>query len=136
MQDHRVGGVSEEAKRMRLFPFSLEGNAQKWYKGQGLEKIGTWAILRHGFIKKYFSPQKEFDLKNQILRLKEDPKRHCHNHGGDWDLVERCPQMGVLREYQVCVLYMKSYRRCDIWMLPLEVGSFTWNHKPIEIFSS
>jgi len=54
----KIAGVPDEAIRLNLFSFSLEGEAKRWlhsFKGNSLK---TWEEVVEKFLKKYFPESK------------------------------------------------------------------------------
>jgi len=45
---------TEDALRMRLFPFSLKEKAKYWLTSLETNSITFWAQMQHEFLKKYF----------------------------------------------------------------------------------
>ena len=50
----KYNGVSDDAIRLRLFPFTLKDRAKAWLNSQPLASIITWDNLVRGFLAKYF----------------------------------------------------------------------------------
>ena len=50
----RVNAVSDDAIRLRLFPFSLKDRAKEWLNSLPTGSISDWAILAQKFLAKYF----------------------------------------------------------------------------------
>jgi len=73
----RLQNFSEDALRMRLFPFSLKDKAKYWLNSLATNSITSWAQKQHEFLKKYFTIGKT----NQI--------RRCPHHVvPKWQLVQ------------------------------------------------
>jgi len=51
----RLQNISEDALRMRLFPFSLKDRAKYWLNSLETNSITSWAQMQHEFLKKYFT---------------------------------------------------------------------------------
>ena len=62
----KFNGVSEDAIRLRLFPFSLAGKARQWLITLPKECITTWDELVRRFVDKYFPPSKTAKLRANI----------------------------------------------------------------------
>ena len=62
----RINGVSEDAIRLRLFPFILKGKAKEWLLYLPAGSIITWDALVEKFLAKYFPPAKIAELRNNI----------------------------------------------------------------------
>ncbi|KAF7802333.1 uncharacterized protein G2W53_041444 [Senna tora] len=67
--------VSEDAIRLRLFPFSLKDKAKHWLTTR--DNIATWDQMSKEFLKKYFPAGIDHNFQNQVLSaLKNlDPMR-------------------------------------------------------------
>ncbi|KAF7839469.1 uncharacterized protein G2W53_007951 [Senna tora] len=58
--------VSDDAIRLRLFPFSLKDKAKIWLHCLPEGSITTWEGLTQHFLTKYFLPKKSAKLRNDI----------------------------------------------------------------------
>ncbi|KAF7814932.1 uncharacterized protein G2W53_028901 [Senna tora] len=59
-------GVSDDAIRLRLFPFSLRDKAKVWLQSLPEGSISTWEELAQQFLTKYFPPGKTAKMRNDI----------------------------------------------------------------------
>jgi hypothetical protein len=50
----KVDGNSEEAKRLRLFPFSLTDDAKEWFDSLPAGSITTWNEMEDKFLERFF----------------------------------------------------------------------------------
>ena len=65
-----IKNVSTDASRLRLFPFSLLGNAKQWfYANKG--EITTWEKCANAFLKKFFSMGKTSTLRGKISSFQQ-----------------------------------------------------------------
>ena len=55
---YNLPGVDQEAIRLRLFPFSLTGEATLWLAELPRRYITTWQELRNQFLERFFPPSK------------------------------------------------------------------------------
>jgi Retrotransposon gag protein len=62
----KVNGVTDDAIRLRLFPFSLAGKTRAWLQSLTIDTITTWDQLAEVFLAKYFPPTKTALLRTQI----------------------------------------------------------------------
>ena len=62
----KYNGVTEDAIRLRLFPFSLRDRASQWLSSLARGSITTWDQLTNQFLAKYFPPAKSAKLRNDI----------------------------------------------------------------------
>ncbi|CAM8998447.1 unnamed protein product [Rhodiola kirilowii] len=67
----KINGVSEDAKLLRLFPFSLTGKAKDWLRSQTPDSFTTWEELAVAFLNKYFPPSKTAYYRNQITNFSQ-----------------------------------------------------------------
>ena len=54
----KYNGVSDDAIRLRLFPFTFKDKAKAWLNSQPPASITTWDLLAKAFLAKYFPPSK------------------------------------------------------------------------------
>ena len=52
----KINGATDDAIKLRLFPFSLRGRAKQWLSSQPKASIDTWNLLVEKFLAKYFPP--------------------------------------------------------------------------------
>ena len=50
----KINGVTDDAIRLRLFPFSVRDKVQLWLASLPNESITTWDQLKQAFLHKYF----------------------------------------------------------------------------------
>ena len=53
-----MNGVSADAIRLRLFPFSLRDKAKLWLSSLAPNSITSWDLLSKAFLTKYYPPGK------------------------------------------------------------------------------
>ncbi|KAI9200337.1 hypothetical protein LWI28_006170 [Acer negundo] len=63
----KINGVTEEAIKLRLFPFSLKDKAKSWLHTLPPNSITTWTDMANKFLQKYFPPSKMVQLRNDIM---------------------------------------------------------------------
>ncbi|GKF03954.1 retrovirus-related pol polyprotein from transposon TNT 1-94 [Tanacetum coccineum] len=61
--------VPDDAIKLMLFPFSLEGAARIWLEKEPPRSIHTWEDLVSKFVNYFFPPSKTTNLKNDITNL-------------------------------------------------------------------
>ena len=62
-------GVTDDAIRLQLFPFSLNNKAKAWLNSLPPGTITTWDGLVCSFLTKYFSPAKSANMRNDITNF-------------------------------------------------------------------
>ncbi|CAM8972960.1 unnamed protein product [Rhodiola kirilowii] len=67
----KINGVSDDAKLLRLFPFSLLGRARDWLRSQTPDSLTTWEELVVAFLNKYFPPSKTAYYRGLIMNFEQ-----------------------------------------------------------------
>jgi len=62
----KLNGMSTDAIRLWLFPFSLKDKASDWLQNEEPNSFTTWAILSRAFLSKYFPLGKTTKLRTKI----------------------------------------------------------------------
>ena len=62
----KYNGVSDDAIRLRLFPFTLKDRAKALLNSQPPASITTWDLLARAFLAKYFPPAKAVKIMKEI----------------------------------------------------------------------
>ena len=63
----KYNGVTEDAIRLILFPFSLRDAAKSWLNSLPANSITTWQELCQKFLSKFFPLEKQAKLRNEIV---------------------------------------------------------------------
>nr|GEW05603.1 reverse transcriptase domain-containing protein [Tanacetum cinerariifolium] len=66
-------GVSDDALRLSLFPYSLTHHATTWYDRLPRNFIHTFGDMMRKFLSKYFSPSMVIKLRNEITKFRQEP---------------------------------------------------------------
>ena len=64
----KYNGVTDDAIRLRLFPFSLRDKAKSWLNSLPSRSITTWDVLAQKFLTKFFPPAKKPRLQDYESR--------------------------------------------------------------------
>nr|GEX32125.1 DNA-directed DNA polymerase [Tanacetum cinerariifolium] len=98
--------VANDAIKLMLFPYSLEGAARIWYEKEPPNSILTWDYLVNKFINQFFHPSKTTHLKNKISRFIQ---RFEETFGEAWDrfkeMLRACPHHGFSELTQIDTFY-------------------------------
>ncbi|XP_058733173.1 uncharacterized protein LOC131604769 [Vicia villosa] len=94
----KCNGVTPEAIRMQLFPWSLADKATTWLDSLPDESITTWDGVKQKFLNKYFPPGKDAKIQAEITNFSQfeeawerlqDKLRSCPHHGFEkWQILE------------------------------------------------
>nr|GEZ34507.1 reverse transcriptase domain-containing protein [Tanacetum cinerariifolium] len=100
------GDVPNDAIKLMLFPYSLEGAARIWYEKEPPNSILTWDDLVNKFVNQFFPPSKTTYLKNEISRFTQ---RYEETFGEAWDhfkeMLRACPHHGFSELTQIGTFY-------------------------------
>nr|GEV13067.1 reverse transcriptase domain-containing protein [Tanacetum cinerariifolium] len=98
--------VPNDAIKLMLFPYSLEGAAGIWYKKEPPNSILTWDDLVNQFVNQFFPPSKITHLKNEISRFTQ---RFKETYGEAWErlkeMLRACPYHGFSELTQIDTFY-------------------------------
>ncbi|KAL0299026.1 UNVERIFIED_CONTAM: hypothetical protein Sradi_6562400, partial [Sesamum radiatum] len=99
----RFNGVSSDAIRLRIFPFSLCDTAKDWLQSLPAGSITTWAALTQKFLAKYFPPAKTAKMLNEITSFVQLDRESLYDA---WErfksMLRKCPhhELPVWRQVQ------------------------------------
>ncbi|XP_039126979.1 uncharacterized protein LOC120263149 [Dioscorea cayenensis subsp. rotundata] len=91
----KINSVSDDAIRLRLFPFSLRGAVYRWLTSLALGSITTWKDMVEKFLARYFPPSKAVRLRQEISSFRQgDTETLFEAHERFKDLLRMCPHHG------------------------------------------
>ncbi|XP_076944609.1 uncharacterized protein LOC143615351 [Bidens hawaiensis] len=97
----KIQGCTDDAVRLRLFPFSLRGAALEWLEALPSGSITTWNQLVEQFLLQYFPPGKTARYRAKITGFRVDYDESLH---AAWErfkgLLRKCPHHGLSRGLQ------------------------------------
>nr|GEW92878.1 reverse transcriptase domain-containing protein [Tanacetum cinerariifolium] len=98
--------VPNDAIKLMLFPYSLEGAARIWYEKELPNSILTWDDLVNKFVNQFFPPSKTTHLKNEISRFTQSFEE---TFGEAWErfkeMLRACPHHGFSELTQIDTFY-------------------------------
>ncbi|KAL5570177.1 hypothetical protein UlMin_026752 [Ulmus minor] len=99
-------GVTDDAIRLRLFPFSLNSKAKAWLTSLPPGTITTWEGLVRSFLTKYFPPAKSAKMRNDITNFFQQDQESLYEAWERYkDLLRKCPHHGLPLWMQVQTFY-------------------------------
>ena len=113
----KYNGVSSDAIRLRLFPFSLRDKARCWLQSLPSGSITTWNDLAQKFLAKFFPPAKTAKLRTDIQTfLQFDAETLYEAWERFKDMLRRCPHHGLPKWLVVQTFYngLNSHTRINI----------------------
>ncbi|GJW91418.1 reverse transcriptase domain-containing protein, partial [Tanacetum coccineum] len=72
-QSMKVNGVSDDALRLHLFPYSLQDRAAEWFDRLPRNSINSFDQMAKIFLGKYFPPSMVTKLRNDITNFRQRP---------------------------------------------------------------
>ncbi|GKB73149.1 reverse transcriptase domain-containing protein [Tanacetum coccineum] len=72
-QHMKQNGVSDDALRLSLFPYSLTHHAIAWYDRLPRNSIHSFDDMMRKFLSKYFPPSMVIKLRNEIMKFEQKP---------------------------------------------------------------
>ncbi|XP_075521435.1 uncharacterized protein LOC142554656 [Primulina tabacum] len=88
----KFNGVSDDAVRLRLFPFSLRDKAKSWLNCLLVGSITTREDMAKEFLLKYFPPSKTMKLRADITTFSQFEQESLYEAWERYrDLLQRCP---------------------------------------------
>ncbi|XP_062116773.1 uncharacterized protein LOC133830740 [Humulus lupulus] len=92
----KFNGVSDDAIRLRLFPFSLRDRAKSWLISLQANSINTWEELAQKFLSKFFPPTKAAKLRGEINNFYQNEGESLYDAWERFkDLLRKCPHHGI-----------------------------------------
>ena len=126
----RIANFSDDALRLRLFPFSLNDKAKDWFNALESNSIGTWAQMEAVFLKKYFPPGKTNALRRAITGFVQNDGEGFHE---TWerlkDLLRQCPHHKVPKWQLVQTFYDGLNERQRTLVDASCGGTFMWKNE-------
>ncbi|GKA99859.1 reverse transcriptase domain-containing protein [Tanacetum coccineum] len=105
-QHMKQNGVSDDALRLSLFPYSLTHHAIAWYDRLPRNSIHFFDDMMRKFISKYFPPSMVTKLRNEITKFKQKPDESLFEAWERYKLsIDRCPNHNMLLVTQIDMLY-------------------------------
>ena len=104
----KIQNFSDDALRLKLFPFSLKDKAKHWLNSLDSITISTWDHLQREFLKKYFPIEKINQIRKAITSFSQLEGKLFHE---TWerlrDLIRKCPHHAVPK-WQLCQCFYDS----------------------------
>ncbi|KAK5803030.1 hypothetical protein PVK06_030670 [Gossypium arboreum] len=130
----KINGISNDAIRLRLFPFSLRNKSKQWLNSLPRWSITTWEQMTEKFLLKYFPPAKTAKLRNDIFSFVQIDLEILYDSWERYkDLLRRCPHHGLPLWLQVQTFY-NDVNPSTIQMIDAAAGGTINNKTPEEAY--
>ncbi|GJV24399.1 reverse transcriptase domain-containing protein [Tanacetum coccineum] len=105
-QSMKVNGVSDDALRLHLFPYSLQDRAAEWFDRLPRNSINSFDQMAKIFLGKYFPPSMVTKLRNDITNFRQRPDESLFEAWERYKLsIDRCPNHNMLPVTQIDTFY-------------------------------
>nr|GEY40573.1 reverse transcriptase domain-containing protein [Tanacetum cinerariifolium] len=105
-QSIKVNGVTDEALRLYLFPYSLTQHATAWFDRLPKNSINTFEQIAKMFLGKYFPPSMVKKLRNEITNFRQRLDESLFEAWEHYKLsIDRCPNHNFLPVTQIDTFY-------------------------------
>jgi hypothetical protein len=95
--------VTEDHKKLRLFPFSLTGPAKDWLQCLPRGTIATWKELKDKFLQRFFTNTLFQKRKSEILSFKQHETGSLREAYERFKLLmRRCPNHIISASFDRC----------------------------------
>ena len=102
----KMNGVTEDALRLHLFPFSLKDKAKIWLKTQLAGSFMTWDDLAKAFLAKYFPPSTTTKIMTEITAFWQNDNESMSEAWERFTNLHRiCPHHGLPKDVLIRTFY-------------------------------
>ena len=102
----KSNGVSNDAIRLLLFPFSLRDKARSWLHSLPPQSLTSWNQVAQSFLEKFFPFAKTIQMRNEIFPFRQYEGESLHEVWERFkDLLHRCPHHGISKVDLLCTFY-------------------------------
>ncbi|XP_074283651.1 uncharacterized protein LOC141608188 [Silene latifolia] len=93
---YKANRVTDDAIRLRLFPYSLRGSAKEWLKSLEPESLRIWNDVSKAFLNKYFPPQRTAKIKSELQGFTQLDDETLYEVWERYKALQRlCPHHGI-----------------------------------------
>ncbi|GJV87621.1 reverse transcriptase domain-containing protein [Tanacetum coccineum] len=105
-QSMKQNGVTDDALRLYLFPYSLTHHATAWFDRLPKNSIHTFQEMATKFLSKFFPPSMVTKLRNDISNFRQLPDKSLFEAWEHYKLsIDRCPNHNMLLVTQIDMFY-------------------------------
>ncbi|XP_021760191.1 uncharacterized protein LOC110725020 [Chenopodium quinoa] len=92
----KMNGVTDDAIKLRLFPFSIRDRAKEWLRDEGTGSFDTWDKLVKAFLVKFLGQEKTARLRNELSTFKQSDDESLYEAWRRFKRLQRqCPHHGI-----------------------------------------
>ncbi|XP_071699955.1 uncharacterized protein [Rutidosis leptorrhynchoides] len=102
----KILDILDEVVYLRLFPWTLTGEASAWLNGLPEGTIDTWNMLQEKFLGKYFPASKAARLQQELTQFRQHPNETLYDSWSRFSrMLRACPQHGLDTFHKVQIFY-------------------------------
>ncbi|XP_071742431.1 uncharacterized protein [Rutidosis leptorrhynchoides] len=120
--------VTEDAFKLRAFPFTLDGEAKAWLRNLPLDSIRSFQDLNEAFINHFFPPSKVERLR---MKINGFTQRGDESLYGAWvrfkKLLRACPPHGLTKKEYINTFYRGTNFQTKQYLDSSSGGVFMYN---------
>ncbi|XP_048605376.1 uncharacterized protein LOC125582946 [Brassica napus] len=109
----KTNAVSEDAFKLKLFPFSLGDKAHHWEKTLPSDTVTTWKECKRAFLDKFFSTSRTAKIRNEISGFQQ---KGLESFSEAWERFKgywsQCPHHGFSKESLLSTFYRGALPQC------------------------
>lgn len=123
----KFNGVSEDAIKLRLFPFSLRDNAKGWLHSLPAGSITTWGDLAQKFLTKFFPMAKTVAMRNAITQFAQHSGESLNEALERYkEMLRKCPHHGM-PNWMIINCFYNGLGAISRSMVDASSGGALWN---------
>ena len=105
----KLQALNDEATYLRVFPWTLKGEAKEWLRGMPAGSITTWTDLTDKFLQRFFPPARAAQTQVEIYQFQKKPNETLYDAWNRFcKLLRKCPQHGLSTMQKVTIFYRGS----------------------------
>ncbi|XP_021737862.1 uncharacterized protein LOC110704391 [Chenopodium quinoa] len=121
----KMNGVTDDAIRLRLFPFSLRDRAKEWLRDEGTGSFDTWDKLVKAFLVKFLGHEKTARLRNELSTFRQSDDESLYEAWRRFKRLQRqCPHHGIPEWLLIQTFYNGLTHEFRIYIDAASGGSF------------
>ncbi|KAI3795158.1 hypothetical protein L1987_37807 [Smallanthus sonchifolius] len=130
----KIRDATDDAIRLRLFPFSLWDRARAWLLSLPPRSISTWDQMAAKFLEKYFPPEKTSKLRARILSFQPDDGETIYEAWERFkELMRKVPHHGLLK-WQQCETFYNGLEMTGKQLIDAYAGGDIGTKTPQEAY--
>jgi len=131
----KYNGVTDEAIKLRLFPFSLRDKAKDWLHSEPAGSITTWQDLAQKFLVKFYPMAKTAAMRSALTQFAQQPTESmCEAWERYKEMLRKCPHHGM-PDWMVITGFYNGLGAQSRPMLDAAAGGALWAKSYTEAYN-